>query len=121
IRVYSVNQQTSIKELHVIEESIDLDAAKSYVKIAWNPFEDVHAIPVKNSIFFNETNNWKLEKVHEDNTIKEYIDLIKYSPTKNFFIITYRHMKLVFVDRISHHVYLSYTATNLISSVQWNP
>ncbi|CAF3801511.1 unnamed protein product [Rotaria sp. Silwood1] len=71
--------------------------------------------------FFNETNNWKLEKVYEDNTIKEYIDLIKYSPTKNFFIITYRHMKLVFVDRISHHVYLSYTATNLISSVQWNP
>ncbi|CAF4405730.1 unnamed protein product, partial [Rotaria sp. Silwood2] len=106
IRVYSVNQQTLIKELYVIEESIDLDVAKSFVKIAWNPFEDVLAIPVKNSIFFYETNNWKLEKVYEDNTIKEYIDLIKYSPTKNFFIITYRHMKLVFVDRITHHVYL---------------
>ncbi|CAF3919254.1 unnamed protein product [Rotaria sp. Silwood1] len=51
IRVYSVNQQTLIKELYVIEESIDLDAAKSFVKIAWNPFEDVLAIPVKNLIF----------------------------------------------------------------------
>ncbi|CAF4986197.1 unnamed protein product [Rotaria sp. Silwood1] len=90
IRVYSVNQRTLIKELYVIEESIDLDAAKSFVKIAWNPFED-------------------------------YIDLIKHSPTKSFFITTYRHMKLVFVDRITHHVYLSYSATNLISSVQWNP
>ncbi|CAF3876551.1 unnamed protein product [Rotaria sordida] len=121
VRVYSIDQQMLIKSFNVINKSNDIESAQSLARIDWDTIENLLAIPVKNRIYFYEIKYWKLEKMFEDNTVEEFIDLIDYSPCKNFFIITYRRLKLVIINRKTLNVCMIYSSNNTISSLAWNP
>ncbi|CAF4159376.1 unnamed protein product [Rotaria sp. Silwood2] len=121
VRIFNIAEQKFVKELALIDISVDIDTAKSYVQMDWDLVEDLLAIPTKNCIYFYETNSFGMEKAYENNTNEEYIDLIKYSPNGNYFIITYRNNTLVAVDSISHRIYLVYAFNNVFTSLNWRP
>ncbi|CAF1077709.1 unnamed protein product [Rotaria sordida] len=121
VRVYSIDQQMLIKSFNVINKSNDIESAQSLARIDWDTIENLPAIPVKNRIYFYEIKYWELKKMFEDNTVEEFIDLIDYSPCKNFFIITYRRLKLVIINRKTLNVCMNYSSNNTISSLAWNP
>ncbi|CAF2953775.1 unnamed protein product, partial [Rotaria sp. Silwood2] len=121
VRIFNTAEQKFVKELALIDISVDIDTAKSYVQMDWDLVEDLLAIPTKNCIYFYETNSFGMEKAYENNTNEEYIDLIKYSPNGNYFIITYRNNTLVAVDSISHRIYLVYAFNNVFTSLNRRP
>ncbi|CAF1389790.1 unnamed protein product, partial [Rotaria sp. Silwood1] len=103
VRVFSIDTQRLIKILQILDISTDIESAKSFDQIAFDVIEDLLAIPVQNSTFFYDITNWKIEKVYQQYSMKQFINLIKYAPNKNYFIITYDN-QLNTVHRIKRSI-----------------
>ncbi|UJR28776.1 hypothetical protein I4U23_010002 [Adineta vaga] len=121
IRIFNIDKQTLIKQLNLIEKSNDIETAVSLVKVDWDKIDNMLAIPVKNTIEFYECEEWTKEKIYENNSIKQSVNLICYSPCETLFIVSYVNGQLSIVNRSTLDICMNYSSKDAVCSLVWNP